>query len=540
MANSPMNDVLRHLRRTSRRQADGGLTDGQLLERFLAARDEAAFEALLRRHGPMVLGVCRRVLGAAPGAYDAEDAFQATFLVLVHRAGSVAARESVGSWLYGVAYRTALKARAAAARRRAKEKQMARPEAVDEDDRGRALRPLIDQELSRLPEKYREPIVLCDLEGQTREEAARRLGCPEGTVSGRLARGRGMLAKRLARHGLLLSGTAVVQALAAGAASACVPVPLVGSTVRAAARVAAGHAATGTVSAPVAALTAGVLKTMVVNKIKLGLAVVLAVAVLSGGWGVYQTRAEEGPAQAGANQAAPAPGAPMKPQGKINLPVGPAPVQVLASIGQDGKLVIKTAMLWAVGVPAPVPLPAPAPLPAPGPLPALPANPAPPAQPLPAIPGAPAPGGAPNVPGLPLGVAPGAPAVAPGGMPAWELRSQTYNLDDVEVLDTRGKRLDKTTVRKRLRTETVALASMWGQKVDPLHLRVLRDGMLVFVLPAPRAIPGEGGPGPGIPALPPAPAVPQGGPAVAPGGVGVAPPATALPGNQASPVFPRP
>src|SRR5262249_20090547 len=95
MANSPMNDVLRHLRRTSRRQADGGLTDGQLLERFLAARDEAAFESLLRRHGPMVLGVCRRVLGGAAGAYDAEDAFQATFLVLVHRAGAVAARESV-------------------------------------------------------------------------------------------------------------------------------------------------------------------------------------------------------------------------------------------------------------------------------------------------------------------------------------------------------------------------------------------------------------------------------------------------------------
>jgi RNA polymerase sigma factor (sigma-70 family) len=533
MANSQLNEVLRHLRRTSRRRDDGGLTDGQLLERFLAARDEAAFEALVRRHGPMVLGVCRRVLGGAGGAYDAEDAFQATFLVLVHRAGSVAARESVGSWLYGVAYRTALKARAAAARRRAKEKQMARPEAVHERDLGRELRPLIDQELSRLPEKYREPIVLCDLEGRTREEAARRLGCPEGTVSGRLARARGMLAKRLARHGLTLSGGAVVHALAAGAAPACVPPSLVGSTVRAAARVAAGHAAAGAVSAPVAALTAGVLQTMVVSKIKLGLAVALAVALLGAGWGVYQTRAEEGPVRAGVNQAAPAPGAAGKPEEKINLPLGPPPVQVLASIGPDGKLVIKTAIPTFVpagpAFGAPVPAPG-AVLPAP---PALPANPGGPAV-------APAPGAGARIlpanPGGPVG-GPVAP-VPPNGRLVGRLHAQTYDLQDVEVLDTRGKKVARNQVRNLLKKETVALASLWGQKVDPLHLRVIRDGTLIFVLPAPKGV--IGGVAPAVPVPQPAPVVPPGAPGGAPGGVGVAPPGNVVPGSEAAPTTPAP
>src|SRR5262249_54277475 len=140
MANSQMNDMLRHLCRTALRHDGGGLTDGQLLERFLAAREEAAFEALLRRHGPLVRGRCRRVL---PGIHDAEDAFQATFLVLVRKAASITARQSVGNWLYGVAYRTAQKARTALARRQAKERQMARPEAPPaHDDLWRDLRPL--------------------------------------------------------------------------------------------------------------------------------------------------------------------------------------------------------------------------------------------------------------------------------------------------------------------------------------------------------------------------------------------------------------
>src|SRR5205823_3225276 len=198
MATSQMSEVIQHLRRVLRDGA--GLADGQLLEDYLSRRDEAALAALVLRHGPMVWGVCCRVLR---NHQDAEDAFQVTFLVLVRKAASVKPRELLANWLYGVAHQTALKARATAAKRRARERQvmeMPEPE-VAPQDLWHDLQPLLDQELSRLPDKYRIPIVLCDLEGKTRREAARRIGCPEGTVAGRLARARRMLAKRMARHG---------------------------------------------------------------------------------------------------------------------------------------------------------------------------------------------------------------------------------------------------------------------------------------------------------------------------------------------------
>ena len=175
--------VLKHLQ-----QAGGGLTDGQLLGRFAATRDEASFTALVRRHGPMVLGVCRRVLG---DFHDAEDAFQATFLVLARKAASVVKRESVSCWLHGVAYHTALRAGAAIGRRRTRERQvenMPHPEVMPTE--ARDWLPLLDRELNRLPEKYRTAIVVCDLEGRTRREAARQLRITEGTLSSRLARGR--------------------------------------------------------------------------------------------------------------------------------------------------------------------------------------------------------------------------------------------------------------------------------------------------------------------------------------------------------------
>src|SRR5260370_26581373 len=210
MTTTPMRSVLRHLRKAALGPDGGGLTDGQLLQRFLTRRDEAAFAVLVRRHGPMVLGVCRRILH---NSHDADDAFQATFLVLVRKAPVLASRAVVGNWLHGVAYRTALKARSADARRRVKERAMSRPEALEED-----LRPewhaLLDRELNGLPERDRAPAILCDLEGKTRREAARLLGCPEGTLSGRLSRARSLLARRLARHGLPLSGGAVAAALA--------------------------------------------------------------------------------------------------------------------------------------------------------------------------------------------------------------------------------------------------------------------------------------------------------------------------------------
>jgi RNA polymerase sigma-70 factor (ECF subfamily) len=176
-----------------------GGSDRELLERFARGQDEEAFEALVQRHGPLVLGVCRRVLRDWE---DAQDAFQATFFVLARKAGSLAKPEALGNWLYGVAYRTAVKAKARAARRRECERQAGRatPNPASEEAR-RDLCEVLGEELSRLPEKYRAPLVHCYLEGKTNQEAARELGCPLGSMSGRLARGRELLRERLAAPG---------------------------------------------------------------------------------------------------------------------------------------------------------------------------------------------------------------------------------------------------------------------------------------------------------------------------------------------------
>jgi RNA polymerase sigma factor (sigma-70 family) len=270
---------------------EADLTDGQLLECFIEHRDDAAFAALVRRHGPMVWGVCRRLLHQ----HDAEDAFQATFLVLVRKAASIVSRERVANWLYGVAHQTALQARRTAARRRARETQVTNmPEpAVMEQDLWSDLQPLLDQELRRLPDAYREVIVLCALEGKTRKEVAQQLGLPEGTVGSRLARARTMLAKRLARHGLPLLGGTMATVLSQNVASAGVPSWVMSSTIKAASLFAAGQAAAGVISVRVAALTEGVLKTMLLTKLKIVTVVVLMIALLTGGAGlIYQTQAE--------------------------------------------------------------------------------------------------------------------------------------------------------------------------------------------------------------------------------------------------------
>ena len=259
------------------------LTDGQLLEGFVSRRDEAALAALVRRHGALVWGVCRRLLR---DYHDAEDAFQATFLVLVRKAASIVPREMVVNWLYGVARQTALKARATAARRKGRERQVAEmPEpTVAEQDLWRDLQPLLDEAVSRLPDKYRAVIVLCDLEAMTRPEAARQLGVPEGTVAGRLARARALLAKRLARHGLATAGGAVAVVLAQNAAAMAAPDAVVAHTIQAAHEFAAGPAtAGGVISTPVAALTQGVLKAMLMNKLKVATAVLLGVLICVGG-----------------------------------------------------------------------------------------------------------------------------------------------------------------------------------------------------------------------------------------------------------------
>jgi RNA polymerase sigma factor (sigma-70 family) len=279
---SGVNPVARYLHTVFNAQAFAGLSDGQLLERFLAGRDAAALEALVRRHGPMVLGVCRRVL---QNAHDAEDAFQATFLVLARRAASIWPREKVGNWLYGVAYQTARKARAVRARRRAREVPASgapEPEATSDVPRS-DLAELLDHELSRLPDKYRTALVLCELEGKTHADAAVRLGWPIGTLSGRLSRARAMLARRLARRGVVFAGgsLAVLLAPREGAASAGLPAPLLSSTVRATGLFAAGRAATaGAVPSGAAALAGEVLKTMLFSRIRLTTAITAA-AVLA-------------------------------------------------------------------------------------------------------------------------------------------------------------------------------------------------------------------------------------------------------------------
>ncbi len=292
MATSPMNEILPHLRRTALRSDGAAMTDGELLECFALGRNEDAFAALVRRHAAMVWGVCRRVL---PCHQDAEDAFQATFLVLVRKAASVTPRHMVANWLYGVAHQTSLNARAGAARRRARERQVTEmPEpARPEQDLWRDLQPILDQELSRLPAKYRSAIVLCDLEGKTRRDAARQFGVPEGTLSGWLTRGRAMLAKRLVRHGLAVTGGALAAVLAPGALAAGAPVSTVSTTIRAAGLWAGGQAAPGVISAPVAALTEGVLKTMLLKKLKLATVVFLTVSAAGMGAGglIYRAHA---------------------------------------------------------------------------------------------------------------------------------------------------------------------------------------------------------------------------------------------------------
>jgi RNA polymerase sigma factor (sigma-70 family) len=297
--------MVRHLRRMLGPPGDAEVTDGQMLERFASRRDEEAFAELVRRHGPLVLGVCRRVLG---DWHDAEDAFQATFLVLARKAGSVARPELLGNWLHGVALRVAAKARAASVRRRERERQVSDMPAVapvESTTAGGELRSVLDEEVGRLPEKYRAPVVLCYLEGKTNDEAARLLGWPKGTVSGRLARARDLLRPRLARRGLAVVSAAVAVALAEGAAPVAVPGNLIDTTVKAAALVAAGKAAANVVSPAVAALTEGVLRAMFLNKLRIAGVILVCLALLGTGVGVLAFQRPGAPPPGG-DQAAPA------------------------------------------------------------------------------------------------------------------------------------------------------------------------------------------------------------------------------------------
>jgi RNA polymerase sigma factor (sigma-70 family) len=259
----------------------GGMTDGELLARFLGGRDVYALAALVRRHAPMVWGVCRRLLH---NHHDAEDAFQATFLVLVKKAADVP-RHAVANWLYGVARQTAVRVRATAAKRGRRETQVVTmPEPTVAEVRDAEWQAVLDEELGRLPDRYRGVIVLCDLEGVTRKEAARQLAIPEGSVASRLTRARAMLARRLTRRGVVFSGGSVAAVLSAGSASGSAPPALVASTIQAVTRVASEQAATtGVISANVAALTEGVIRAMLIAKVRGVVALALVACALAAG-----------------------------------------------------------------------------------------------------------------------------------------------------------------------------------------------------------------------------------------------------------------
>jgi RNA polymerase sigma factor (sigma-70 family) len=343
--------VLRWLRTLIDAGASGDLSDDDLLGRYVSGRDEAAFEAIVRRHGPLVLGVCRRLLF---NSQDVEDAFQAVFLILVRKAASIRRRERLAAWLFGVAHRVAMRSRAQAARRG--RSLVCDVPAADppSDALWQEVRQVIDEEVRRLPARYRLPVVLCYLQGLTNEEAARALGCPKGTVATLLARARDRLRTRLARRGVAPSAGLVGAALLRYAGPAAVPESLVRAAVTAAARVAAGGAVAATVSAPTAALVKGVLRDMFWSQIRAIAAVALALALAAGsGWLVRRALTAETPpapaAPGGAKGEAAAEGpkdgrAPDgdKPapawQAKGNMQVGDGEVKVLG-VSPDGKTV---------------------------------------------------------------------------------------------------------------------------------------------------------------------------------------------------------
>jgi RNA polymerase sigma factor (sigma-70 family) len=238
MATRPLGEVLRYLRQIAA-QADSSRLDAELIERFVAAHDEAAFASLVERHGPLVLGVCRRVLR---NHHDAEDAFQATFLVLARKARHIRQRAALAGWLYKVAYHLSVKLRASAERRRQAERQppTARQQPADDQITWGDLRMVLDEELDRLPEKYRTPLLLCCLAGRTRDEAAEQLGWTLGALKMRLERGRQLLRARLARRGLTVSAALLAMLLAQHATASPVPAVVATTIVKASMLFAAG------------------------------------------------------------------------------------------------------------------------------------------------------------------------------------------------------------------------------------------------------------------------------------------------------------
>ncbi len=326
-----------------------GMTESQLLDRFAASRDELAFATLVERHGPMVLCVCRQFLH---DPNDVDDAFQATFLVLVRKAGRLRQKNLLGNWLYGVACRVCLRSRAVAFRSRTRLTLMEHVQecpaggAAEHDDpgAGRLLsdeeRPLVHEEVNRLPLKYRTPIVLCYFEGLTHDQAAARLGWPLGTVKGRLARARDLLRSRLVRRGIAVSAAALSVHLAEADLRAAVPASLAHVTLRAAQAIAArggtAIAASSAVSLSVASLTEGVLQTMILSQIKsIALPVLAAGTFLAAGASVAAFQFHPGPGRRANTPAAD------QPRG---TPAGPESAKAIAEPAASGQALEEAAM----------------------------------------------------------------------------------------------------------------------------------------------------------------------------------------------------
>jgi RNA polymerase sigma factor (sigma-70 family) len=280
MAKRPLPDILHQLRRLADPDGAEPLSDARLLRLFIGQRSEDAFTAIVRRHGPLVLRTCRQLL---TNTHDADDAFQATFLVLARKAEAIGRGDLLAGWLYGVAHRIAVRVRVQTARRQVREQPLFDVAAAttSPEPGGRELWDVLHEEVVRLPAKYRQPVVLCYLESKTLEEAARLLDWPKGTVSGRLARARDLLQRRLIRRGVAVPAAGGVAVLVGtGSLTAAVPGELMRHSVKAALAFAAAAPAAGVISPPVLSLAEGVLQTMFVTKLKIIVAAVLIAAVV--------------------------------------------------------------------------------------------------------------------------------------------------------------------------------------------------------------------------------------------------------------------
>jgi cobalt-zinc-cadmium efflux system membrane fusion protein len=280
MAAEQLRTFLCRLRAVAASNAGDSVADEHLLQRFISQRDAAAFEVLVWRHGGMVLSVCGRLLRRAE---DTEDVFQATFLTLARRADSIRNGECLASWLYRVAYRVALRVRSRATREAQQQRSLPLAARLPASQEAASdLQPLLDEEINHLPEKYRAPVILCYLQGKSTEEAGRQLGCPRGTICSRLAWARRRLRSRLARRGLALSAGGLAASLTGGTAQAA----LVASTVKGAVLFASGQATASALLGPAVALAEGVLRAMVLTKLKMAMVIMLVLGVLGLGAGL--------------------------------------------------------------------------------------------------------------------------------------------------------------------------------------------------------------------------------------------------------------